>query len=149
MNICSNFHAYICMLNIIFMLANFCPENCPGSQVMIPAFIPYRTGFYSFPLLGSLALYTHDYCTNRPFNFTAFPKYQMALLSGLFLWLIVYEGYSGGSYTYLLYAIVMNIACVDIPQRKYPGTFEQITSTSFHEIIKVLALNSGLFMFTI
>ena len=30
MNMCSNFHADICMLNIILMLVNF----CPGSQAL-------------------------------------------------------------------------------------------------------------------
>ena len=40
MNICSNFHADICMLNIILMLANFGPRFGPGSHALGPVFIP-------------------------------------------------------------------------------------------------------------
>ena len=38
MNICSNFHADICMLNIILMLANFGPENWYGVLGIGPGF---------------------------------------------------------------------------------------------------------------
>ena len=44
MNICSNFHVDICMLNKILMLANFGPENWSRILGIGP-------GFYSFPSL--------------------------------------------------------------------------------------------------
>ena len=42
MNVCSNFYAYMCMLNIILMLVNFGSENWSQAQGVGP-------DFYTFP----------------------------------------------------------------------------------------------------
>ena len=54
MNICSNFHADIRMLNMILMLANFGPKN----WFWVPGIGP---GFYSFPHAATLSLIRPGY----------------------------------------------------------------------------------------
>ena len=55
MDMCSNFHADICMLNICFMLVNFGPEN--WSRVL-----DVGADFYSVPfrsIFFDVLIYTH------------------------------------------------------------------------------------------